>query len=203
MLHTVAESIAVLLFDKDDEYPLDVYVYGGELLISSVVGTVIILLLGFVFGALLESFVFIFAFSTVRFFSGGYHANTYLKCNTVSAVAFLSVLIVYKTWLAVAGFRLWIVVAVFSVSILITALFAPVENVNKPLDENDKKRLRLTAILVELLEFLVVIFMSGYFGFNKVLVILPTLLVVDIAILVEIVKKSRRTGNEKGKADCS
>lgn len=39
MLHSLAKRIAVFLFDKTDEYPLEIYTYGFELLISSITET--------------------------------------------------------------------------------------------------------------------------------------------------------------------
>lgn len=46
MLHSLAKRIAVFLSDKTDEYPLEIYTYGLELIISSIAETLLLIVLG-------------------------------------------------------------------------------------------------------------------------------------------------------------
>lgn len=46
MLHSLSEKIADFLLEKNDDYPLEVYTYGMELIISSVLEFIILLIIG-------------------------------------------------------------------------------------------------------------------------------------------------------------
>ena len=48
MLHALSEKIAVFLFNNNDKYPIDVYVYGIELTLSSLAGMFVVLVMGFI-----------------------------------------------------------------------------------------------------------------------------------------------------------
>ena len=81
MLHALSEKIAVFLFNNNDKYPIDVYVYGIELTLSSLAGMLVVLFMGLISGFLIESIIFMISLSIIRIYSGGYHARSYLKCN--------------------------------------------------------------------------------------------------------------------------
>ena len=78
MLHTISENIANSLFDEESKYPMSIYVYGIELMISSLIGTIVVLTMGILFKSVIESIIFMVSLSLIRFFSGGYHAQTKL-----------------------------------------------------------------------------------------------------------------------------
>lgn len=61
----------------------EVYQYGFEIIFSTLIGFFITIAIGAVFRMFLVSLVYYFAFVALRQFTGGYHANTYLKCNLI------------------------------------------------------------------------------------------------------------------------
>ena len=77
MLHRLSERIALSVYNNSDKIPLDIYIYGFELLVSSVIETISLLLIGLLTGKFVETVIFIISFSSIRVFSGGYHANSY------------------------------------------------------------------------------------------------------------------------------
>lgn len=95
MLHSVSEKIAYLISDKEDSYPMEIYTYGIELILSSLIGTVLVIASGIIFNLFFESIIFSLALSGIRFFSGGYHAKTYLKCNIIYFLSYFFTMIVY------------------------------------------------------------------------------------------------------------
>ena len=99
MLHTISENIANSLFDEESKYPMSIYVYGIELMISSLIGTIVVLTMGILFKSVIESIIFMVSLSLIRFFSGGYHAQTYIRCNTVFAISALLVFITSKLYI--------------------------------------------------------------------------------------------------------
>ena len=77
MLHRLSERIALFVCNDSDKIPLDIYIYGFELLVSSVIETISLLLIGLCTEKLIDTIIFIISFSSIRVFSGGYHANSY------------------------------------------------------------------------------------------------------------------------------
>ena len=96
MLHILSKRIAFLVCKKTDKLPFEIYVYGFELLISSIIETGALLFVGFLIGKFIETILFLFSFSSIRFFSGGYHANSYIKCFVVTLFSYLFVLLLYN-----------------------------------------------------------------------------------------------------------
>ncbi len=69
---------------------VDIYQYGFEIIISTVAGMIISLVVGVIFQLFYISLVYYTIFVTVRQFTGGYHAKTYLECNIVFSIVSFS-----------------------------------------------------------------------------------------------------------------
>ena len=65
---------------------IEVYQYGFETIISTLLGFFITIIIGAIFRMTLISLVYYFIFVILRQFTGGYHADTYFKCNLIFAV---------------------------------------------------------------------------------------------------------------------
>ncbi len=61
----------------------DVYTYGVEITISSLIGFILVTTIGIIFKSLMQAIIFYVIFVALRSITGGYHASTYLKCNTI------------------------------------------------------------------------------------------------------------------------
>lgn len=112
----------------------DLYDYGfrqGFLLLFNMITLIII---GFIFNMFWQSLIFMIAYSFLRAYAGGYHANTQLRCYLFSTGMIVVVLWIIKLipW---NSFICFIITAISSMIIL---LIAPVEDSNKPLDQKEK-----------------------------------------------------------------
>lgn len=67
---------------------VDVYRYGFEITISSILNIILVLCCGIIIGDILASAVYLFVFIILRLFTGGYHATSYLRCNIVMVCRF-------------------------------------------------------------------------------------------------------------------
>ena len=89
----LAERITGYLVSKniitEEEY--DVYEYGYELLASSLLGVSLIIVSSIILDCLDIAVFFLCVFCGVRTFCGGFHADSYLKCNTTSVLIFVSI----------------------------------------------------------------------------------------------------------------
>ena len=83
----------LLLKEKviEKEYE-EVYQYGTELLLSTALDFLIVLIMGAIFGRTEAGILYFLVLATVRTQAGGYHASTYFWCGCVYSITFLMVL---------------------------------------------------------------------------------------------------------------
>lgn len=122
----------------------DIYQYGFELCVSSVIGILIVLGIGLISGRFWESVIFYIVFCFTRLFSGGFHAPTYLLCKLTFASVFILVLALDWLFCGIVEYY-WYVLYLYS--FIIICRFAPVENSNKKLTEHDKVRSKVICIV--------------------------------------------------------
>ncbi len=127
----------------EEEYT-DVYVYGAELFLSFVITTVIIAIIAVVTHTIWISIAHLIVFISLRRFTGGYHAQTHLKCKLITIAVYLAV-IVSAHYIDINWFT-YIVLLIVGNSIIFYK--APVENHNKPLTEREIKKFRLLSHIV-------------------------------------------------------
>lgn len=121
----------------------ELYAFGLQqslLILANILTTIVI---GIIFGMILESILFLVSYIPLRSFAGGYHSKTPLRCYLFSLVLTMVVLAVIK-------YILWtniMIIAVAMIASVIIFLLAPIEDSNKPLDQVEtsvyKKRLRI------------------------------------------------------------
>lgn len=83
------------VISKDTE-EIEFYRYGIEITLSSLINIALISIIGIVTDYTFESMMFLAVFIIMRSFTGGYHANTYIKCNLVTSISFVILLLIFK-----------------------------------------------------------------------------------------------------------
>ena len=192
MLHRLSERIALSVCNDSDKIPLEVYIYGFELLVSSVIETISLLLIGLLTGKLIDTIIFIISFSSIRVFSGGYHANSYLKCFIVTVAYYLLVLFSAYIMLAFPN-RTIILIAIITLflSLILFILMSPVKSKGKSI-LNYKKQKMLSIISLFINAIVPIILLTLYQN-NILIIVYPTIICVDVLIIIESLKK----GDEK------
>lgn len=127
----------------------EVYIYGYEILISSVIGVFSVILLGVFLNSFVESLLFLIIFVTIRQCSGGYHANSYMKCIVSFVAVYVFVIIVLHFVLPYYSLFIWAILSVVCMSVILD--LAPIENPQKPLTAEIKSRNRKRAIGMSLI----------------------------------------------------
>ncbi len=122
----------------------EVYEYGFELSISSVIGILIVLAIGLVSRRFWESVVFYIVFCFTRLFTGGYHAPTYLRCKLTFAGLLLAVLLADWLLKEIESYY-WFILHFYS--LVVVCGLAPIENPNKELTERQKVRCKVISIV--------------------------------------------------------
>lgn len=79
---TLSQKLVRLFCEQKvvDESKADAYVYGYELLISSVVSVLLVILVSAVCGDVRYSLSFLIGFIPQRIYIGGYHATSHTRC---------------------------------------------------------------------------------------------------------------------------
>lgn len=152
MIEKLAENVALLFLKKDiiEKEDLEIYIYGSELLISEIIGTLLILGIGVVFEKFFKTILYLFVFTIIRVYAGGYHAPSHRTCITSFSLLFVGVLIITE-WIFKRKVDILLVIGTI-VSVGIIFLFAPVEDHHKPLDRYEvnefKRKARMRSLLL-------------------------------------------------------
>lgn len=85
MLNYLSRSITDFLLLKETikTEEKEIYIYGVQLIISSIINFLICIITSLLFGELLNGLIFFVAFSSLRKFTGGFHSRSFLICNIV------------------------------------------------------------------------------------------------------------------------
>jgi len=188
MIHSLASNIA-LFFATNHQIKLEekeVYVYGMEFVISTVVNFFIILLISVCIGRLWESIAYVSGFILLRRYIGGYHATTHMNC-------FLTFLFVYSANMLVVLFlknsdNRIISILLVSIVLILVFLQKPVTNRNKHITSVDYCDYILKSRILMLLINLIVI--VGNLVSKNSVVLLSLGLGTMTAVLSAIIAKS-------------
>lgn len=194
MIHALAKRITALFFDEKDRYPKEIYSYGIEIIISVIIGTILVLILGCLLGKVIESILFLLSLSVLRSFTGGYHAKNYLCCNIILCSSFILSTLTYI--IIINRYNLLLNIGIFVVSIILVIKYVPVKNTNKNIVDN-KRKYRIISLGIITAQLFSSVFVYHLFGIYQVLIILPTILTVDISIFAEIIIQKRRKNHEE------
>lgn len=147
------------------EEDAEIYIYGINQILVSVLNVSSALIIGWIFGVVLEIAAFMAAYIPLRTFAGGYHAKTPLRCYIFSVMMLIVVSIVIK-YLSVSDLAYYVILVA---GVFIILLLSPVEDKNKPLDEAEHKVYKRRTIIVASAEFLLCLLLK-LLGLNNLLV---------------------------------
>ncbi|MBQ2800143.1 MAG: accessory gene regulator B family protein [Lachnospiraceae bacterium] len=135
MLNKIAVKLSDEMLKKAGKvnYSQEVYVYGIEIMLSTLLEIAAILISSTMISALEEGIIFIVLFMSLRIFAGGYHAETYRKCFVATLGSFWGILVVANASANLFGEKMLCLFLLFAcVYILVRA---PVLNKNQPLSD--------------------------------------------------------------------
>ncbi|WP_312693504.1 accessory gene regulator ArgB-like protein [Caproiciproducens sp.] len=175
-----ASSKGGLIAEKDEE----IYLFGIETALLKLIHFSTMLIIGLCAGKLLETFVFIVSYSTLRVYAGGYHAKTRLRCYGISWLLILFVLLFTEFCPNQIAFVVSILVSLPSYFIIF--LLAPVDNINKPLDDTEIHHYKIKARIVLSVEL--IISMIFLFTYLIQISLIVSLSIFSVAIMLVVGK---------------
>ena len=133
----VATTLADKLLNKeiitDDKY--SIFRYGCELIISTIVYTLVFIVISIVTNSFISSMLFYAGFLVTRKFCGGFHASTYIRCHLLFAFNHLLFIAFDKFFPRQYAVPVLIITGVFCV--ISIAVFAPIDHKNKPFTKGE------------------------------------------------------------------
>lgn len=195
MIDELSDKIAGWLVKNTDKGKdeFEIFSYGISVMISFTISLASIFTIGLIFNLLIETAIYAFVFTCIRKFTGGYHCNTYLRCNLlyiscyVLSVAFVKLLSYFSF--------AWVVLLIaYLFSNIVIIRFSPIEHENKPIAIEDFFPLKLKAIAISVI-FTMASTALIIIGIKQAYIVAVVLLQVAIAMLVAIYNKK---GESKG-----
>ena len=182
MIYAISSYLTLLLLREQIilEEEREVYTYGFEITIANGINALIIFCVGFALHSIRDAILFYMVFVSLRFFCGGYHADSYIKCFFSFAITSAVCLITAKCLFCQPK----IIAILFLIGILSLGWYiwkwAPIENENRPITLEERKLFRKRSI--ELYYFLtivgIILWMAGQIKLTATLI--STFIVVSI-----------------------
>lgn len=150
------EKIAYELSENDNCKTTDIEVlkYGINAFIEFIYNIISTILLGLLFGLILESLIYYVSFSLIRTYAGGYH------CQKVSSCYFMSCLIVMLGLSVIKFLPVKYMVSVSLVMLFFSTIVifksAPMQTKNRKLDKDEYAYFRKKTIINLVIEYLVI-----------------------------------------------
>lgn len=184
MIHRLSLEIADYLFYRKiisiDKY--DVYSYGLEMIISTVIGVILILICGILTNSFFYAIVFYGLFVILRMYTGGYHANSHITCKLTLCCSFLITNYTYYVFRDKLNIIIYAFISLFN--LLTVIFFSPVQCSKKPLSDITKKRNKI--ISISLYIFLILGSLCLYYMSYNELALFSILVVSNVSVLMYI-----------------
>lgn len=132
----------------------EVYIYGTELMLSSIVGILALIIVSVCIGQCFQWLPFLMGFVPLRLLGGGYHAKNHRCCILTFTAIYVVCTILTKTIQTAK-----VIIAIFSIPVFFTiCFFSPVEPENKVLSiavrATNRRKSILLAVFNAIIAFL-------------------------------------------------
>lgn len=194
MISFLSNFIALFLYKNKiiDEERLPVCAYGFEIIVSTIIGFLLVIISGIILGKFIEAVLFYCLFVGVRLFTGGYHADTHFKCKMTLLLCCSFVLIASK-YLKSSIVLQCLMLLLYLITVF---LFSPIEHINAPLTTDEKVRNRKISIIMAIT--LTIVSLLGYNYFPEISFVLSlTLFIIAILIIIPKIQERRKMLYEK------
>lgn len=167
----------------------DVYQYGIEITLSSMLNMTLVLLCSLILGNFIAGLLYLSIFIFLRSFTGGYHATSYFRCNLTFVSTFIITFFAYNV-ISGCQFSIYICGTLTFASFIPIALFSPVPNKHKPLSDKQRKNAFVRSIIItSVLSVTGLVLLALKISFGAM--IINTVAMISVLILVETFMQRR------------
>lgn len=176
----------------------DVYKYGIEISISTTLNILLTMIIAFALGEPLCGLTFLSCMILIRSYCGGYHADSYFKCNCMMIILFSAAYGIGKLILYFELAEFHIMSSVLMLGFIPVYAFSPVKNKHKELSEKKAKKCRIISFVLYIAMSLIGLYLISINSLYGSIIIV-TLVEVSVAILIEIYRQRRNENEAQGK----
>lgn len=143
MLTYIAKRLSSFFIGKNfvSEEDREVYDYCFEVMITTVINMLVLLIIGFISKSLIPTILFSISFILMRASAGGFHAETHIGCFLVLMSVYGIYLVLLETMSCKHLNGLMALMSVLSIGLVV--VLAPVGNANKEYSEFEHRKLKL------------------------------------------------------------
>ncbi len=140
MIATISKKISIALLKSNaiNQEELNVYAYGIQLLIMSILDWCITFLFMFLIGEIYLSIIYFLVFFLLRKHCGGYHAKTHIRCLLASNIVYIVSMIISAN-MRYENFIILLFIGEI-INFIMIYKYAPAEHCNKPITPSELKR---------------------------------------------------------------
>ena len=194
MLKFLSEDLTLILLKNKiiEIEDRDIYIYGLEIILSTIVTTLILLFTGIILNKLILTLVFILVFMILRPYSGGYHAEKFMGCFFISFGIYIIEII--TTLLIAEKYKITLGILFALVSTILIFIFSPVENSNNPLtlEEKRKYKKKSRVIILAILTFILIGFYTNCIKAEITFMVSLTILSIGILTIIPVFERRKK-----------
>lgn len=193
MVQSVCEKIVLSGIRKEyiESEKKDEYLYGMNMFINVCINIASMLIIGILTGMLWECIVFCAVYKIIRKYTGGFHFESSWLCYVSSCIMYL----VAMAAIVYIPFKIFEISAIVLFSSIILWVLSPVEAVNKPLDDCEKrvfkKRSRIN-IAIMFLMYVICLFISNELAYVISIGIISVMLFAVAGKIKNIAHKEKK-----------
>ncbi|MDO4281401.1 MAG: accessory gene regulator B family protein [Peptococcaceae bacterium] len=171
-----------------------IYSYGLEILLFSLTTYAIILVLAIIFHRIVETIIFLLAFRFLRVHSGGYHAQTRMRCLIMSVTMY----VLFLVFLINLPIEMTPPIFIISVCFVIITVFscAPVVHENRNIYQDEYLYLKKKCRVFCLAEIIIIVILSQL---NNIILIPSSIGMIFAAVsllFARLQTKTKKGGGE-------
>lgn len=125
-----------------NEDEMELSEYGLQITMANIINFMLMFAIGFLFHSICEMLLFYVVFVSLRFFCGGYHADSYGKCFCMFALTCIVVMLGIEITEIQGRLQMIVLGVVTFVHFVCIYKWAPVEHVNRPATTEEKRNFR-------------------------------------------------------------
>lgn len=176
MIYTLSDKIVLYLEMnnklKDDR---EIYLYGAKLVVSSMIGTVLLLVFGLLMDCFIEAVMYELIMSSSRSILGGYHCKSYTKCIFM----YVGLFVINIMMIEAHSFNIVEVLIISILTLLITSIMCPIQNINKLISSKKKKVFKIYTLIYIYIYLFVVVYLFSI-GSSYLDVLISMLVIINI-----------------------
>lgn len=185
MFVKLADSIVKWMLSNKiiEENKVVICKWGISHILDTVFNIITFLIIGILFKMPFETIVFTLGYIPLRIYAGGYHAKTPFRCWCLSNIILAISLVIVQN-----AEKYYITFGVLSlIAVVILIILMPVEDLHKPLDQNERKKYKKRGVSILAVEICISVALALLhysqisFVLNSIWILLSIIIILGMA----------------------